>query len=476
MSRWPRRCWAIFYAQQPEPHERFSVSKYDLVIRNGTLVTEQSVAPMDIAIHEERITDLKAGLDCSARDVVDATGLHVFPALIDSHVHFNDPGRTDWEGFFTGSRALAAGGGTLCFDMPLNAHPPTVDAESFDKKLAVATGRSMVDFGLWGGLVRDNLDQLEALASRGVIGFKAFMADSGIEDFSFVDDRTLKAGMKRIAGLGRVIAVHAESQDLIHERTSRLIAEGRLSAQDFLNSRPVDAELDAIRRAVEMAGETRCALHVVHVSCGAGVAMIAAARAGGVDVSCETCPHYLTLTDADLLRLGARAKCAPPLRPAAEQDALWERLRQGEITTIGSDHSPSPPELKDGENFFKVWGGIPGIQHTLSLLLDGGRARKVPLPLLAKMTSANVANRFGLSPAKGKVQIGSDADLVLVDLNQRFEVKLEDLFDRHRLSPYTGRALTGRVIQTILRGRTIYKNDRIVAQPAGQLVTPNVPN
>jgi allantoinase len=445
--------------------------EFDLLIRAGTVVTHGEVCAADLGILEGKIVELRPGLASSARETIDATGLHIFPGLIDSHVHFNEPGRGHWEGFETGSRALAAGGGTLFFDMPLNSHPPTIDGASFDLKLSAADGKSLVDFALWGGLVPGNLDQLDELAERGVVGFKAFMSNSGIEDFPHVDDRTLREGMKRAARLNRIVAVHAESEEMTRSKTEQLVSERRTSAQDYISSRPIEAELDAIARALEMAGETGCALHIVHVSCGTGIALVASARNQGIDVTCETCPHYLTLTDEDLLRIGSLAKCAPPLRPKPAQDALWEYLKNDQITTIGSDHSPSPPDMKIGGDFFKIWGGISGIQHTLPLLITEAHNRhKIALPLLAKLTSLNIAQRFNLPSSKGQIAINADADLALIDLKQSFEIKSEELFYRHAHSPYVGRVLTGRVVQTISRGHTVFKDGRFVSKPFGRLV------
>lgn len=445
----------------------------DLLLRGGTVVTAADSQPADIGISGGRIAALQTNLDASSREVIDARTLHILPGLIDAHVHFNEPGRTDWEGLETGSRALAAGGATTFFDMPLNAHPPTVDAASFDQKFRAAQAGSVVDFAFWGGLVPANLDRLEELAERGVVGFKAFMCASGIQDFENVDDGILREGMKRAARLKKIVAVHAESETMTRELTDRALRAGKTGVRDFLDSRPIEAELDAIERALSVAGETGCALHVVHVSCGAGVALIAAAQKLGVDVSCETCPHYLTLTEEDALELEAMAKCAPPLRPVAARETLWRHVVAGHITTIGSDHSPALPEMKKDANFFKIWGGISGAQHTLPLLLtEGCVKREVALPALNRLLSFNVARRFGLSPAKGEIKIGADADLTLVDLNARFTVEREDLFYRHRQSPYVGRPLRGRVVQTLLRGHTIFKDGNIVSKPLGQLVKP----
>jgi allantoinase len=322
-------------------------------------------------------------------------------------------------------------------------------------------------------LVPGNADQLEALAARGVVGFKAFMSNSGIEDFACVDHDTLREGMKRAARLKKIVAVHAESETMTRELTEAKLRAGQTSIRDYLDSRPIAAELDAIRHALALAGETGCALHIVHVSCGAGLALIAEAEEWGADVSCETCPHYLTLTEEDMEKLGAVAKCAPPLRPAAVGEDLWCRLAAGQVTTVGSDHSPSPPEMKTDANFFKVWGGISGVQHTLPLLLTEGHVnRQAALPLLSRLLSFNVARRFGLPPEKGALQIGADADLALVDLGREFTVEKPDLFYRHRQSPYAGRRLRGSVTRTILRGRTIFKDGQMVGNALGELVKP----
>lgn len=443
------------------------MNTFDIVIRGGQVVTGEGVQQADIGIVGEKIEAIGPEISASARTVIDAGGLHVFPGVIDAHVHFNEPGRAEWEGIETGSKAVAAGGGTVFFDMPLNARPPTLDAESFHLKSRAAEASSFVDFALWGGLTPSNLDSLEELAQCGVVGFKAFMCDSGIDDFSAVDEHSLREGMKRAASLNLPVAVHAESENMTARLTREAIASGRTSARSYLDSRPVPAELEAIGRAIELAGDTGCRLHVVHVSCAAGVGLISEANRSGLSVTCETCPHYLTLADVDLERLGGVAKCAPPLRSAAERELLWKELLSLKIQTVGSDHSPSPPEMKQSSNFFKVWGGISGAQHLLPLMLARGN-----FPVISQVLSTNVARIFRLPPCKGRIAVGFDADFALVKLGGDFQIKSGDLFYRHRQSPYVGRRVPARVEQTLLRGQTIFKEGSGVGKPGGRLVCP----
>src|SRR5688572_14057291 len=317
----------------------------------------------DVAIEDGVFAAIGPELEPSGEEL-DARGLHVLPGALDAHVHFNEPGRTDWEGWETGTSALAAGGATACVEMPLNAHPPTVDGGAFDAKLAAARASAKVDFAFWGGLVPGPLERMDELAERGVTGFKAFMCDTGIDDFDAVDDDQLAAGMERAAVLGLPVLVHAE-------RPAELRPMVGTDWRAWVASRPPRAELAAIERALELAEATGCSLHVVHVSTGAGVAAVAEARARGADATCETCPHYLALTEDDLERLGTLVKCAPPLRPAEERDALWEQLARGRVAFVASDHSPCPPEMKAG-GFAAAWGGIAGAQSTLCVLLHEG--------------------------------------------------------------------------------------------------------
>ena len=443
----------------------------DLVIRGGRVVTPQGVVHADIAIDGQYISAI--GRDfAGARRELDATGLVVFPGLVDAHVHFNEPGRTDWEGAATGSRAFAAGGGTLFFDMPLNSSPCTVDGVAFDAKRIALEAVSITDFALWGGLIPGNRDQLEELAARGVIGFKAFLCDSGLDEFPRADDVTLYEGMLEASRLGLPVAVHAESNEITRSLSCRFREQGRHDIRAFLQSRPVLAEVEAIQRAALFAKETRCKLHIVHVSSGRGVATAVEARSRGADITIETCPHYLLFTEDDLLRIGAVLKSAPPLRNHAEREALWQAVLRGEVDTIGSDHSPCHPDLKRREDFFAIWGGIAGVQSTLPALLEEGHYnRGLSLLNIAEKLSTKPAERFGIM-TKGKLEPGLDADLTLVDLTAQDRLESDSLLQRHAITPYIGLSFRGQVGMTIRRGEPIFQNGAIVAQTRGALVRP----
>jgi len=424
----------------------------------------------DVAIEGGFIRAVESEIP-GGREEIDARGLFVFPGLIDVHVHFNEPGHTEWEGAATGSRALAAGGGTLFFDMPLNSIPCTVNAREFDLKRSALGASSVTDFALWGGLVPGNVQEMEALAERGVVGFKAFLCHSGLDEFPRVDDLTLWEGLREAARLGLPVAVHAENHELIAALSRRMIEQGRQGIRDFLESRPVLAELEAIQRATLLAGEAGARLHVIHISSGRGVLLAAEARQRGVDVSTETCPHYLFFTGEDVERLGAVAKCAPPVRDRKEQDNLWAELLGGNVDVIASDHSPSSPDRKAGE-FWRAWGGIAGVQSTLAVLLDQGYHRRgLPLERIASLVAAEPARRFRIAD-RGRIVAGACADLVLVDLSATFTLKPEDLLQRHALSPYLGTSFRGAVKRTIRRGETIFAEGKITAKGGGKLVRP----
>jgi allantoinase len=425
-----------------------------MIIRGGTVVTARGVEKSNIAITGDRITAVGLNLADDGEEL-DASGLHVFPGGIDSHVHFNEPGRTEWEDIAHGSSALAAGGYTTFVDMPLNNLPVTTDVAAFDLKLEAMKRSSKVDFGLWGGVVPGNLDQLEPLVRRGVMGFKAFMCPSGIDEFPASDLITLREGMKRIAALDSVLLVHAEDP-------ARLLQPVGNGALDFVRSRPPEAETSAITQAIDLSAQTGCRLHVVHVSTAQGMNLIRDAQQAGLDVSGETCPHYLLYVEEDLERLGGVGKCAPPFRTAADRDALWT------APMVVSDHSPSTRELKQGGDFAKIWGGISGCQSTRQLLLAQNR---LDLADVAAVTSTNIARRFGLA-GKGDIAAGYDADLWLVDLAHEGALRKEDLLYRNQFSAHQGQAIRGRTVRTFVRGRTVFVDGEPVPERVGRLIRP----
>jgi allantoinase len=445
---------------------------FDLLIRGAVVVGSGEPMPLDVGVADGVIAAIGPQLAGPCPEYLHAEGLHLLPGVVDAHVHMNEPGRTDWEGFDTGTRALAAGGATTAIDMPLNAHPPTVTGEAFDQKRLCLERSAFVDMALWGGLVPGGVEAMDELADRGVVGFKAFMCTSGIDDFEAVDDLTLYEGMCRAAALRLPVAVHAESETITAGLAHRARAAGRTGIRDFIASRPAIAEIQAIARAIALAEESGCSLHVVHVSTGGGVALVAEARARGADVSCETCPHYLVLTEEDAETLGNVAKCAPPLRPFEEREALWLALANGTLPMVASDHSPAPWAMKSSDDAFAAWGGIPGCQTMLPLLLsEASGARELPLDLIARVTSGFVAPRFGLA-AKGRLEPGADADLVLVDVAASQKLSADDLEYRHRHSPFLGRTVRGRIVRTIMRGQTVFADGRIVGPPTGRLLIP----
>jgi allantoinase len=434
------------------------------------VVTTSGVRRADVRIADGKIEAVGPQL-AGAKSEIDVRGLHVFPAVIDVHVHFNQPGRTAWEGAASGSRALAAGGGALFFDMPLNSTPCTVSPRAFVRKRTALEAVSITDFALWGGLTPAGLEHLAELADLGAVGFKAFLCDSGLPEFPRADDLTLHEGLREAARIGLPVAVHAESQEITAALARRCLEQGRTGIRDFLSSRPLVAELEAIQRATLLAQETHASLHIVHISSGRGVVLAAEAKARGVDVSIETCPHYLSFTEEDVERLGAIAKCAPPLRDREQHSALWTQVLNGTVEIVASDHSPAPLKMKTGE-FGRAWGGIAGVQSTLAVLLEQGHHRReLPLERIASLLAAEPARRFRI-PGKGGIEPGHDADLVLADLAQTSVLEPAAMFQRHRLSPYLGSAFHGKIVRTIRRGETIFENGRIAAASPGKFVRP----
>lgn len=446
--------------------------RYDLIIRNGMLVCPDGVKKADIAVYDEKIAEIAEEISGDAQETIDAAGKYVFPGTIDGHVHFNDPGRTEWETIKTGSSALAAGGGIAYFDMPLNCSPCTLDAVNFNNKLAVAQKDSLVDYGFWGGLTPVNLDKLDELAECGVIGFKAFSCHSGIDEFPRMDDYTALAGMEKLAKLGLPLMVHCENAEITKKLTDLALAHNRTGVRDYFAAHCPITEIENVSRMIAYAEETGCKLIIAHVSTAKAVELVTEARRRGVDVHCETIGHYLYLTDDDVERLGTVAKCSPPIRDKANQSKMWGKLFNNEIDFVSSDHSPCDPKLKDGE-FMRVWGGISACQTTLQgLLTHAYHDRKFPLTDIAKLTAQNVSEIFNIR-GKGRIEVGYDADFALVDLDQEFTLKAEDLFYKHKVSPYVGDRFRGHVTQTILRGTTVFKDGKIVSKPMGKHLRPH---
>jgi allantoinase len=444
---------------------------FDVLVRNGRLITPHGEEAADIGVSDGRITAIGLELQGSADEEVDLRGAVVLPGGVDAHVHINEPGRADWEGWQSGSAAMAAGGVTTGVEMPLNAIPPSLDGPSFDAKVAAIEASSIVDVALWGGLTPDNLDRLDELAERGVVGFKAFMSRSGTSEFRHADDDTLFLGMQRAAALDLPVAVHAENDAITAGNAARAVAAGTVSMRDYLRSRPAAAELEAISRALLLAEAAGCRLHVVHVSSGAGVAMIAAARERGVDVTCETCPHYLLLTGFDAVRIGALAKCAPPLRDETDQAALWQAVLQGDVDWIASDHSPAPPEMKRGNDFFAIWGGISGVQHLLPAVMTGAKVHHVEPAQVARLVAGAPADRLRLA-GKGCIAVGNDADLTWGHAQDPQPIPVEQVRYRHPHTAWDEIPLTWRVGGTMRRGEIIARGGKVIATGGGRLVRP----
>lgn len=370
----------------------------------------------------------------------------LLPGLVDTHVHVNEPGRTDWEGFATATAAAAAGGVTTIIDMPLNSVPPTVDGAALARKRAAAAGQCVIDVGFWGGAIPGNPSQRRALHEAGVFGFKAFTVDSGVPEFPPLDDAGLAEAVGQVGELGSLLVVHAEDAARIG------VAAGRQYA-DFLRSRPDAAEVDAISRVIELARRTGARVHVLHLSSAEVVPILAAAQADGVAITAETCPHYLTLA-AEYVEPGqTQFKCCPPIRGQANAERLWDALASGVISCVVSDHSPCPPDLKRGDSgdFGAAWGGISSVQLGLPVVWTAAAERGFSLADVVGWMAASPARLAGLG-CKGVIEPGRDADLVAFAPDERFVVTADRLLTRHRLTPYLGRELRGVVRETWLRG------------------------
>ena len=423
----------------------------DLVIRARRMITPEGERPGAVGIRDGVIVAVESDLDGPAFvDLADDEVL--LPGLVDTHVHVNDPGRSEWEGFATATRAAAAGGVTTILDMPLNSIPPTVDVAALDAKRATAFGNVHVDVGFWGGAVPGNLPELRALHNAGVFGFKSFLLHSGVEEFGHLSTGELAAALATLRDLDALMIVHAEDPVLIEFAPQ---PHGR-AYRDFLASRPKDAEHRAIATVIDLARRHHARVHVLHLSSAGALPMIAAARRDGVAVTVETCPHYLTLAAEEIPDGATQFKCCPPIREAANQDLLWQGLADGVIDCVVSDHSPCTPDLKrfDTGDFGQAWGGIAGLQLGLPAMWTAARARGVPLADVVRWMSTAPAALAGLT-RKGAIEPGRDADLCVLAPAEEFTVDAAKLFHRNAVSAYHGATLTGVVRRTWSRGREV---------------------
>jgi len=441
----------------------------DLFIKNALIVTEGRVFMGGVAAKDGIITQLVAdGVDVDAEEVLDLGGLALFPGLVDNHAHFNEPGRTHWEGYQTGTMAAAAGGITTVLDMPLNSTPSTVNRQSLALKREAVKNQPVVDVAQWGGLVNNNLDDLDDLNADGVAACKGFMCFSGIEDFKHITDEYLYSGLKRMGELGNVVGVHAENDFLTAYLTRQLQLSGRIDRAAWCEAHPPYEELEAIQRACYWAKVANGNLHIVHITVPEGIRCVSTAKQEGVHVTSETCPHYLFFDQDDYERIGPAAKCGPPIRPREVVEALWECVLEGLVDVIASDHSPCNWEEKEKgmENVWKAWGGISGIQTMLPVILtEGYHKRGLSLTEIVRMMAANPARIFGFYPKKGAIMPGSDADFSIVDLNKEWTLTEDQLFYKNKHSAFVGYSFKGKVLKTIVRGITVYDNGQILVQP-----------
>jgi allantoinase len=425
----------------------------DLVIRGRHVVTPDGVRAASVHVAEGRIVRLGAWEEAPSEiSVVDAGESIVMPGLVDTHVHINEPGRTEWEGFETGTRAAAAGGVTTILDMPLNSIPATTTVDALEVKREAAREKSVVSVEFIGGVVPGNVGELEPLRDAGVRAFKCFLSPSGVDEFPAVSDSDLRKAFPVLAQLGLPLMVHAEDP--------ACLLPGRGSSRkygDYLTTRPAAAERSAITLLTQLMARYPTPVHIVHLSSASSLDIVRTARARGLPLTVETCPHYLTFAAEEIPDGATEYKCAPPIRDEAERDALWEALIAGDIDLVASDHSPCPPELKQTEgDFFSAWGGIASLQLSLSAVWAGARTRGAKPARIAQWMSVAPARLAGLQSRKGALAAGFDADIVVWDPKARFVVDPAQLLHRHKVTPYAGRELFGKVTATYVAGRRIF--------------------
>ncbi len=452
----------------------------DLVIRSRRVVTPQGMAPAAVHIADGVIADITdithVGGATRIDEVDDAV---VMPGLVDTHVHLNAPGRAEWEGFASGTRAAAAGGVTTILEMPLNSIPATTSVAALDAKREAAAGTCWVDVGFWGGVVPGNTRAVRALYEAGVFGFKCFLVDSGVPEFPAVGESDLREALPELHALDAVLLAHAELPAPIEE-AQRALTAARADASDYstyLRSRPREAENEAIALLMRLCREFDAVVHIVHLSSADALSSLHDAQADGLPVSVETCPHYLFFEAGDVPAGATEFKCAPPIRERDNRERLWSGLREGVIQVVVSDHSPCPPEMKrrDTGDFLRAWGGIASLQLGLSAVWTAAQPRGHTLLDVARWMSEAPARLAGLEGCKGRLAPGCDADIVVFRPERSFNVVPEALQHRHHLTPYAARRLTGVVQATYLRGEKIYEDGRWPCEsrgPRGRLLRP----
>lgn len=438
---------------------------------SSRIVTPQTIRPGAVLVDGERIRGVVAAAevpgDAEAEDFGYAA---LLPGLVDSHVHINEPGRTEWEGFRTATRAAAAGGYTMVVDMPLNSVPATTNVAAVEAKRRAAQGKCRVDWGLWGGVVQDNRQDLASLARAGVVGFKCFLERPGIEEFTMVREQDLRAALPQVARTGLPLLVHAELPGPVDAATEQLRGEDWRRYATYLRSRPDEAELAAIELMLSLCREYRFRLHIVHLATGMPLDMLCAARSEGLPVSVETCPHYLHL-EAETIADGAtQCKCAPPIRGRRNRERLWQGLKEGVIDLVVTDHSPCPPAMKRLEegNFQNAWGGIASLSMALAVMWTEAQQRGFALADIARWMAEQPARLAGCGARKGRLEVGYDADFVVFDPETEFTVTEDRLHHRHPVSPYLGERLRGLVKRTYLRGKVVFQDGEFPGEAAGR--------
>lgn len=427
----------------------------DFVMRSTRVVLPGGVSPAAIVCERGRIRRVAAYDEPVPASAIvrDAGDIVVMTGVVDTHVHVNEPGRTEWEGFATATAAAAAGGVTTVVDMPLNSIPATTSVAALETKRASARGHVLVDVGFWGGVVPGNTRELDALCDAGVCGFKCFLVPSGVDEFRAVSERDLRAAMPILAARGVPLLVHAESPAALAAVTAGM-HPGRY--ESWLGSRPPAAEVDAISMLIELCREFGTRVHIVHLSAAEALPMLEAARASGLPLTVETCPHYLSFCAEEIRDGHTLFKCAPPIRGRANGEALWRGLREGVIDLIATDHSPCPPSMKPDGDFFAAWGGIASLELSLAAVWTGAAAHGHTVTDIARWLCEAPAALAGLAHRKGAIAEGFDADFVVWDPDATFLVDPLRLRQRHKRTPYAGLVLKGVVHETYVRGRLVY--------------------